>query len=199
MFSNAGDQIPVDYLLWEILEGDPREEISEEEASVGETLKGGSPRAIKDDARICIILDCCRYQTFERVICLTLISRNAFRDGSINQPKVVVKNVRGFKLKMDIKELNFNNQIITIQTSLLGFLAKDHYSFTHRLLRGQACRFLRSTHGFLPVMLVGFTVAWCVLWRGHWLLGHDWMVMGGGRFALGDVEARVINLWFFRL
>ena len=74
-----------------------------------------------------------------------------------------------------------------------------HGSFTHRLLRGQARRFLRSTHGFLPVMLVGFTVAWCVLWRGHWLLGHDWMVMGGGRFALGDVEARVINLWFFRL
>ena len=57
----AGDQIPVDYLLWEILEGDPRGEISEEEASVGETLKGGSPRAIKDDARICIILDCCRF------------------------------------------------------------------------------------------------------------------------------------------
>ena len=59
----AGEQIPVDYLLWEILEGDPRGEISEEEASVGETLKGGSPRAIKDDARICIILDCCRCRT----------------------------------------------------------------------------------------------------------------------------------------
>ena len=60
-FFNAGDQIPVDDLIWEILEGDPREEISEEEASVGETLKGGSPRAIKDDARICLILDCCRF------------------------------------------------------------------------------------------------------------------------------------------
>ena len=60
---NAGDQIPVDDLIWEILEGDPREEISEEEASVGETLKGSSPRAIKDDARICIILDCCRCRT----------------------------------------------------------------------------------------------------------------------------------------
>ena len=132
-FFNAGDQIPVDYLIWEILEGDPREEISEEEASVGETLKGGSPRAIKDDARICIILDCCRF--LKRVIPLILISRNAFRDGSINQPKVVVKNVRGFKLKMDIKELNFNDQILVINSSLVGDKAKDNNSFTQRLLR----------------------------------------------------------------
>ena len=57
----AGNQIPIDDLIWEILEGDPREEISEEDARVGETLKGESPRAIKDDARICIILDCCRF------------------------------------------------------------------------------------------------------------------------------------------
>ena len=57
----AGNQIPIDDLIWEILEGDPREEISEADARVGETLKGGSPRAIKDDARICIILDCCRF------------------------------------------------------------------------------------------------------------------------------------------
>ena len=41
------------------LEGDPREEISEEDASFGETLKGGSPGAIKDDVHICLILDCC--------------------------------------------------------------------------------------------------------------------------------------------
>ena len=135
MFANAGDQIPVDYLLWEILEGDPRGEISEEEASVGETLKGGSPRAIKDDARICIILDCCRCRTFERVIQLIQISRNAFRDGSLNQPKVAVKNVRGFKLKMDIKELNFNDQILLINSSLVGDKAKDNNSFTQRLLR----------------------------------------------------------------
>ena len=64
-FFTAGDQITVDELIWEILEGDPRprEDLSEEEASVGETLKGGSPRAIKDDARICLILDCCRCRT----------------------------------------------------------------------------------------------------------------------------------------
>ena len=57
---NAGEQIPVDDLIWEILEGDAREEFSEEDARVGETLKGGSPRALKDDAQICLILDCCR-------------------------------------------------------------------------------------------------------------------------------------------
>ena len=50
----------MDYLIWEILEGDAREELSEEDARVGKTLKGGSPRALKDDAQICLILDCCR-------------------------------------------------------------------------------------------------------------------------------------------
>ena len=57
---NPGEQITVDELIWEILEGSPREELSDSDASIGETLKGGSPRAIKDDARICLILDCCR-------------------------------------------------------------------------------------------------------------------------------------------
>ena len=64
---NAGEQIPVDDLIWVILEGDPREDLSEEDANIGETLKGGSPRAIKDDARICLILDCCRCLTFAEV------------------------------------------------------------------------------------------------------------------------------------
>ena len=68
---NAGEQIPVDDLIWVLLEGDPREEISEADARVGETLKGGSPRAIKDDARICIILDCCRFILL--MFCLLLI------------------------------------------------------------------------------------------------------------------------------
>ena len=129
----AGDQIPVDDLIWEILEGDPREDLSEEDASVGETLKGGTPRAIKDNVRICIILDCCRFfkkkGTFNKKI------RNAFRDGSLNQPKIAVKNERGFKLKMDIKNLNFNDQILVINSSLLGDKAKDNNSFTQRLLR----------------------------------------------------------------
>ena len=57
---NPGEQITVDELIWEILEGSPREELSDSDASIGETLKGGSPRAIKDDVRICLILDCCR-------------------------------------------------------------------------------------------------------------------------------------------
>ena len=68
-------------------------------------------------------------------LCFTLMSREeSFRGGRQAQP-TAVKNKDGYQLKMDIEELNFNNQIITIQTSLLGFLAKDHYSFTHRLLR----------------------------------------------------------------
>ena len=61
--------------------------------------------------------------------------RNAFRDGSLNQPKIAVKNERGFKLKMDIKGLNFNDQILIIKSSLLGDTAKDNNSFTQRLLR----------------------------------------------------------------
>ena len=61
---NPGEQITVDELIWEILEGDPREDVSDQDASIGKTLKGGSPRAIKDDARICLILDCCRFPTF---------------------------------------------------------------------------------------------------------------------------------------
>ena len=60
---NPGEQISVDELIWEILEGDPREDVSDRDASIGKTLKGGSPRAIKDDARICFILDCCRCPT----------------------------------------------------------------------------------------------------------------------------------------
>ena len=55
-----GEQIPVDDLIWVILEGDPRSSPSEEEQRIGKTLKGSSPRAIKDDVRICIILNCCR-------------------------------------------------------------------------------------------------------------------------------------------
>ena len=43
-------------MIWEILEGSPREEMLEGD-SCGDDEH---PRAIKDDARICIILDCCR-------------------------------------------------------------------------------------------------------------------------------------------
>merc|ERR1719458_547336 len=114
--SVKGEQISIDELIWEILEGKGREEALEGDAS-GD---GRQLRAVKDDARICIILDCCREESF--------------RGGRQAQP-TAVKNKDGYQLKMDIEELNFNNQIITIQTSLLGFWAKDHYSFTHRLLR----------------------------------------------------------------
>ena len=144
---NAGKQISVDDLIWEILEGDPRDEISEEEAQVGETLKGGSPRALKDDVQICVILDCCRYIRLLLMLCLILISRNSLRSGSLNQPKLAVKHERGFKLKMDIKNLDFNDQILIINSSLLGDKAKDNNSFTQRLLRWCA-RFVHMNDSF---------------------------------------------------
>ena len=46
-----------------------------------------------------------------------------------------MKHERGFKLKMDIKDLGFNDQILVINSSLLGDKAKDNNSFTQRLLR----------------------------------------------------------------
>ena len=67
------------------------------------------------------------------------MSRNAFRDGSLYHhkpmPALAVKNERGFKLKMDIKDLGFNDQILIINSSLLGDKAKDNNTFTQRLLR----------------------------------------------------------------
>ena len=67
------------------------------------------------------------------------MSRNNFRDGSQHHPKptpvLAVKNERGFKLQMDIKELDFNDQILIINSALLGDRAKDNNSFTQRLLR----------------------------------------------------------------
>ena len=125
----------MDDLIWEILEGDPTREISKEDAKVGETMKGGSPRALKDDCLICLILDCCRF--FIVVFSLLLCSRNAFRDGSrhLQKQKLFVKNQKGFNLKMDIKNLNFNDQILVINSSLLGNTAKDDNSFTQMLLR----------------------------------------------------------------
>ena len=49
-----------------------------------------------------------------------------------------MKNERGFKLQMDIKELDFNDQILIINSALLGDRAKDNNSFTQRLLRLKA-------------------------------------------------------------
>ena len=88
---------------------------------------------------------------------LTLIQifRNSFRGATLAQPKplnqpepsvsganplkaepvLAVRNERGFNLKMDIKKLNFNDQILIINSVLLGDKAKDNNSFTQRLLR----------------------------------------------------------------
>lgn len=69
-------------------------------------------------------------------LCVILMSRNSLRNGSLNPPpKLAVKHERGFRLKMDIKKLNFNDQILVINSSLLGDAAKDNNSFTQRLLR----------------------------------------------------------------
>ena len=48
---------------------------------------------------------------------------------------MAVKNERGFNLKMDIKRLGFNDQILIMNSSLLGDRAKDNNSFTQMLLR----------------------------------------------------------------
>ena len=41
----------------------------------------------------------------------------------------------GFALKMDIKKVNLNNQILMVHSSLIGDTAKDKNSFTQSLLR----------------------------------------------------------------
>ena len=76
---------------------------------------------------------------------LILISRNSFRGGTPAQPQplkqpepappLAVRNERGYNLKMDIKNLDFNDQILIINSVLLGDKAKDNDSFTQRLLR----------------------------------------------------------------
>ena len=47
-FHTPGDPIPVDELIWEV-------------------LQAGKPRALTKDVRICIILDMCRYQTIHKI------------------------------------------------------------------------------------------------------------------------------------
>ena len=49
----------------------------------------------------------------------------------------VVKAMRdiGFDLKMDIKKMNLNDQILIVNSSLIGDTAKDINSFTQTLLR----------------------------------------------------------------
>ena len=73
------------------------------------------------------------------MLCLIQMLRNALRSGPLNRPKpppaLAVKNERGFNLKMDVKNLNFNDQILIINSSLLGDTAKDNNSFTQSLLR----------------------------------------------------------------
>ena len=55
-------------LIWEILEGDPIEDILDQDAIVGESLKWGLHRAIKDDVCMCLILDCSRCPTCVRFV-----------------------------------------------------------------------------------------------------------------------------------
>ena len=136
MLSNctAGDEITVDELIWEILEGDPRDD-----APVGD--EEGPPRAIREDASICLILDCCRcYINIDEKLFLQSFRNTLERTGNPRQSQpptqaLAVQNQRGFNLKMKIRELGFNDQILIINSSLLGDTAKDSNSFTQRLLR----------------------------------------------------------------
>ena len=41
----------------------------------------------------------------------------------------------GFDLKMEIKKVNLNNQILIVNSSLIGDPAKDMNSFTQGLIR----------------------------------------------------------------
>ena len=49
----------------------------------------------------------------------------------------MVKAMRdvGFDLKMQIKKVNLNDQILVVNSSLIGDTAKDIHSFTQTLLR----------------------------------------------------------------
>ena len=98
----------------------------------GETCDG-HPRAIKDDARICFILDCCRCKITD-LRAIIILCRNAFRDGK-PALAVAMKHQKGFDLKMAIEKLDFNDQILLIKSCLLGHKAADNNSFTQQLLR----------------------------------------------------------------
>ena len=51
--------------------------------------------------------------------------------------KDIIIEDRAFKLKKKIKDLNFNDQILIVNSSLLGDTAKDTGSFTQNLIRSK--------------------------------------------------------------
>ena len=74
--STAGDEITVDELIWEILEGDPRDDVPQGDEE-------GPPRAIREDASICLILDCCRcYITIDEKRVLQFLRDTLERSGN---------------------------------------------------------------------------------------------------------------------
>ena len=84
---------------------------------IWEILEGGEPRAITKDVQVCIILDMCRNE----------ITRGP-------KPAKAIKEL-SFDLKMEIKKRDFNDQILIVNSSLLGDTAKDLNSFTQSLIR----------------------------------------------------------------
>ena len=59
------------------------------------------------------------------------MSRDETRGGEISR---AIRDI-GFDLKMDIKKVNLNDQILIVNSSLIGDTAKDINSFTRSLLR----------------------------------------------------------------
>ena len=59
--------------------------------------------------------------------------RDETRGGNTTEKKALKDT--GFDLKMDIKKVNLNNQILMVHSSLIGDTAKDKNSFTQSLLR----------------------------------------------------------------
>ena len=60
------------------------------------------------------------------------MSRDETRGGEISK---AIRDQFGFDLKMDIKKVNLNDQILIVNSSLIGDTAKDIKSFTRSLLR----------------------------------------------------------------
>ena len=57
------------------------------------------------------------------------------RDETRGQKMVKAMRDVGFDLKMQIKKVNLNDQILVVNSSLIGDTAKDIHSFTQTLLR----------------------------------------------------------------
>ena len=68
--------------------------------------------------------------------CITVHSNNfVYRDKARSPRQLEVRDQVGFEMKDNIKKQGFNDQILIINSALLGDTAKDGNSFTMRLIR----------------------------------------------------------------